>query len=185
MENTIKELMELGNFIHENKMSGGLPSNVADQVKELWNEYKLTEITNDCAIIEGDFGRLGSLIIRDILETGKKQTLKYESGSYDFISIRCDKQRNILWTDYEDIEPYNRQSGLYCGGASFEYMGAPVKETNRYREFNFEYDCISNVSFAVWGFGYNDYYQSVTFGICLKKEQGDEFIGKLRKIIDK
>jgi len=184
MEKFINNFMELGNFIHENKMAGGLSKEKADEVKVLWDTYKLTEITNDCTIIEADFGRLGSLIIRDIIETDKEQTLKYESGSYDFISIRC-KQRNILWTDYEEIEPYNRQSGLYCGGASFSHMGLPVKETNRYREFNFKYDCPSNISFGVWGFSYNDYYQTVQFGICLKKDEVDLFIERLRKIIDK
>lgn len=184
MEDFIKNLMELGNFIHENKMVGGLPIEKAEKVKELWNAYKLDEITKDCSIIVGDFGNLGSLIIREVIETKPFQKLKYEEGSYDFVSI-VSKQRSILWTDYSDIEPYNRQSGLYCGGASFEYTGEPVKKEYGYREFDFAYNHLSNISFGVWGFEYNDYYQTVRFGICLKKEHVDEFIDKLRKIIGK
>ena len=111
--------------------------------------------------------------------------LKYESGNYDYVSIVANKTTRILWTDFSDIEPYNRQSGLYCDGASFSMLGEPVKEKEYYREFISIKEYNSNISFGVWGFDYNSFYGSVRFGLSIKKEKVDEFILKLRNVINK
>jgi hypothetical protein len=181
----IEELMFLQNFISEHIKAGKLTIETSNEVEKLWNEYKQPNVDNDCAIISGDFGLLGSLVIRYITFTDDRKKLKYESGSYDFISVKTDQTKRILWTDYKDIEPYNRQSGLYCDGVSFEYLGKPVVEKPDYREFIDDGKYPSNISFGVWGFSYNDFYGSITFGISIKRDLVDEFILKLRNIINK
>lgn len=184
-ENSIQDLFFLQNFISENTSAGGLTLEISDEIEKLWNEYKLATIENDCAIISADFGRLGSLVIRYIASIDEDKELKYKSGSYDYISVKTEQTKRILWTDYKNIEPYNRQGGLYCDGASFEYFGKPVVEKPEYREFIDEGKYPSNISFAVWGYRFNEFYKSITFGICIKKELVEEFVEKLRKIVGK
>lgn len=173
----------LSNFIVQNSIAGGISLELSEKVKSLWDEFKENEILNDCAVIEGEFGMLGSLIIRNVIEA-EPQKLKYESGSYDFCSIKCITQR-ILWTDYSETEPYNRHCGLYCDGVSFEQLGKPVIESNEYREFNQTNDYESNLMFGVWGYDFNTVYGSIKFGMSIKKNSVDEFIKKLRILINK
>jgi len=175
----------LANFIRENKSIGGISIEISDKVKELWNEYKLPKLQNKCSIINADFGNLGSIVIRDIASFETETTFKYESGSYDYISIKSDCTTKILWTDYSDVEPYNRNGGLYCDGASFEHLGSPIIEKKEYREFYSKRTYNTNISFAVWGYKFNDFYKSITFGLCIEKEKVEEFLSKLRSIINK
>lgn len=175
---------ELGTFMLQNKLAGGLPVEISDHVKALWNEYKQPKLADNCAIISADFGSLGSLVIRYIATCGE-DTLKYEPGSYDYISIRSRGTKRILWTDYANEEPYNRHGGLYCDGASFDTLGEPVKKTDDYREFQNEQEYTHSICFGVWGFDYNDFYGSVRFGMCIKKEKVEEFVSRLRDIIGK
>ena len=177
--------MDLLNFMRENKKSGGLSIEISNEVEKLWNEYKLEKTSENCSIISADFGRLGSLNIKEIAEFEKETVFKYESGSYDFISTKTKSTTNILWTDYQNIEPYNRQSGLYANGSSFESLGKPILEKEDYREFVSKHVYNGNVSFAVWGYRFNDFYESIIFGICLKTDKVDEFISKLRVLIGK
>jgi hypothetical protein len=179
------DIFSLGNFISEQTKAGGLNETINEIVKALWNEYKEFDIKTDCTIITADFGRLGSLVFRTVDEYEDNKPLIYKEGSYDYISIISKCTKRILWTDYNDTEPYNRQSGLYCDGASFESLGHPVKQTKEYREFNSTINYIINISFGVWGYSYNTYYNSITFGICIKNNKVDEFVNKLRIILGK
>lgn len=186
MENqNLKDLLFLVDFMKENRDGGQLSHEDAKTIEVLYDEYKLPVVDDTCSIISGDFGILGSVVIREVVKTEDKEIkLKYKPNSYDYISIKC-KTKRILWTDYKNIEPYDRQSGLYCDGASFECLGNPVLEKNEYREFVAEDKFEHNLMFGVWGFSFNDFYGSVQFGLCIKKELVDEFIQKLRKIINK
>ncbi len=175
----------LGNFIQENKAAGGISNDTSIKVNELWNEYKLSKLQNNCSIITADFGTLGSIVIRDIVSFETETTFKYKSGSYEYISIKSECTTKILWTDYKEIEPYDRHGGLYCDGASFEQLGKPILEKKEYREFYNKHKYISNISFPVWGFTYNDFYKDISFGLCIEKEKVNEFISKLRSIINK
>lgn len=182
---TIENLIFLADFIKQQSLAGNLSKEVVIEVEKLWNKYKQSNVNTDCSIISADFGMLGSLIIRTVDKLRDDETkLNYKSGDYDFISIVSNSTRRILWTDYSSIEPYNRNSGLYCDGASFDFLGEPINYPT-YREFDAVSQYESNISFGVWGFSYNDFYGSVTFGICIKNEQVDEFIKLLRDIIGK
>lgn len=193
-EQSIRELLGekeanmffLSNFVNENKKSGGLSKDISDKIEQLWNKYKLTTIDTNCAIITADFGFLGSLVIRTVksVEESANFTLKYQSGSYDYVTILSDNTRKLLWTDFSSEEPYNRQGGLYCDGATFEFLGKPVNKGN-YREFDAIHQYDSNITFGIWGYDFNDFYGSVRFGICLPKDQVDLFIQELREIIGK
>jgi hypothetical protein len=176
-------MLELLNFMTEQENAGGLDESKSNLIKDLWNKYKENEISENCTIIEADFGRLGSMIIRK-LKSFEPTNFKYEGGGYDYVSVKCDTRR-ILWTDYSETEPYNRQSGLYCGGMSFDMLGNPLIETETYREFQCKDSYESNISFAVWGFRFNDFYKCVRFGICIKNESVDQFIADIREIIGK
>lgn len=179
------DLLFLANFIEENTKSGGLSKDISNQIEILWNEYKLPVVINDCSIICADFGNLGSLVIRHVKSVEEEKELKYESGSYDYIHIQSDSTRRILWTDYKDTEPYNRNSGLYCDGASFKMLGEPVKTLPEYREFDVTHSYLNNICFGVWGYHYNDFYNCVTFGLAIETNKVNEFIEKLRKLINK
>lgn len=178
----------LGYFILQQKIAGGILPQISEEIEKMWNEYKLDTVKPGTTIITADFGKLGTVEIREVVETDEEYKLKYKSGSYDYISIRC-KPSVILWTDYLPIEPYNRNSGLYGGGARFEYLGDPVATFPDYREFKVnyyeKYKHLSNVSFGVWGYRFNNYYGSITFGICLESSKTEEFISKLRTLINK
>lgn len=177
--------MDLLNFISENKKVDGLSKDISNKVEALWNKYKLEKLEDGCSIISADFGQLGSLEIKEVESFENPIIFKYESGPYDFISVKSKSIQNILWTDYKDIEPYNRQSGLYANGSSFESLGNPILEKEDYREFYSKHDYKVNVSFAVFGFRYNDFYNCITFGMCIKTDKVNEFISELRTIIGK
>lgn len=177
--------MDLLSFMVENKKSGGLTKEISDRVEELFKKYKLDKSEDGCSIICADFGNLGSIEIKEVEEFEEPVDFKYAGGSYDFITVKTKSIKNILWTDYENIEPYNRQGGLYANGCSFSRLGKPVLEKKEYREFVSSGDYKINISFAVWGFDYNEFYGSVRFGLCIKSENVDTFISELRKIIDK
>lgn len=178
------EQLQLLNFIEENKKAGGLVDQQRDLLSELVDKYKKQPEKGD-SIITADFGLLGSVIVRNITEIEEDSILKYEPGSYDYISIQYSKIRKILWTDYNDTEPYNRQSGLYCDGATFDWLGKPVKELEDYREFDKSVDANCNLSFGIWGFSWNSYYKTVSFGLAIKTEDVDVFLSTLRQIIGK
>jgi len=179
-------MLFLRNFISENKKSGGLDTETVQKIQDLWNDYKLPKSCENTSIITADFGSLGSVIIRKIKEYEKEYTFKYEErGECDYISVVYVNTTRILWTDYENIEPYNRNSGLYCDGASFEHLGSPIIEKDEYREFYKTSEYGGNLCFAVCGFNYNDFYKTVRFGMCIENSKVDEFILKLRNIINK
>lgn len=182
--NSVSETLNLLSFINELSSTGKIPIEISNEIEKLWNEYKLNKVSEECTVITADFGYLGSLVLRDIVELQENYSLKYLPGEYDYISVRC-LTRRILWTDFEPIEPYNRQTGLYCDGASFKILGEPKVITDKYREYDTTSSHYSNISFAVWGYRYNEFYGSVRFGICIKTDLVDEFISKLKKIIGK
>jgi len=122
-------------FMAENMMSNTLTKNIADAIKSLWEEYKLPNLKLGASILSADFGNLGVITIRRILSFKEQTELKYESGNYDYISIRSDNTREILWTDYSEEQPYNRQGGLYGDGAAFEHFDSCINHQG-YREFN-------------------------------------------------
>lgn len=177
--------MDLLSFMVESKKSGGLTKEISDKVEELFKKYKLDKSEDGCSIICADFGNLGSIEIKEVEEFEKPVDFKYRDGYYDYITVTTKSITDILWTDYENIEPYNRQGGLYANGSSFSSLGKPVLEKESYREFISTRPIKINTSFAVWGFGYNDFYGSITFGLCIKSENVDTFISELRKIIGK
>jgi hypothetical protein len=181
----LQNLLFLHDFITENKKAGKLTKEQSDKVESLWNKYKLSTVEPGTSIIQADFGTLGSLVIREVESTTFDKPLKYESGSHDYVSIIAPTTKRILWTDYSQTEPYNRQGGLYCSGSSFESLGFPVIEKPDYREFVATDKYPSHITFGVWGYRYNDFYGCVTFGICIKNELVDEFINLLRTIINK
>lgn len=180
--------MSITSMFSDFKTNGGLSKEVSDKVEALFNHYKLNEVKGGNSIITAEFDKYGSLCISHIASVESEQPvlLKYESGSYDYISCKIAQDEKILWTDFKDIEPYNRQGGLYANGASFASFGAPISVTKEYREFYSKFDnrCYLS-SFPVWGFSYNDFYGSVKFGICLERENVEPFINQLRSIIGK
>ena len=181
----LESLLMINDFVTENKKAGKLPKEKSDEIERLWDKYKLAKVEPGTSIIEADFGILGSLVIREVESTTFDKQLKYEGGSYDYVSIVAPTTKRILWTDYSQTEPYNRQGGLYCSGSSFESLGFPVVQKADYREFVATDKYRSNITFGVWGYRYNDFYGCVTFGICIKTELVDEFVNLLRTIIDK
>lgn len=174
----------LTNFLKENKLSGGLAVDSANAIKNLVDRYKLPSIENGTSLITADFGNLGSINIRDV-DTFEPKDFKYESGDYDYVSIVSKGETFILWTDYSNVEPYNRNGGLYANGASFRMLGEPVVEKEDYREFIKRLNVKSNVSFAISGFSHNTHYNSVKFGLCIKTDKVDEFLKELRTILNK
>lgn len=181
------DIINLANFINENHKAGQLSQETIKQIEALWNRYKVPALTKDypVSIIEADFGVLGSIVIRGVKSYDRDVTFKYDSGNYNFISIKSSYDRRILWTDYSDEQPYNRQGGLYCGGMNWHVLEF-VKDTGTYREFQYINDDIHfNTSFAVWGFMNNEFYGSVRFGMCIKTEDVNEFVSGIRHLIGK
>lgn len=189
-EKTDKEytsnLLGIIKFMNEFSKEGGLSKEIADKIEALWNKYKQSRVNKNCALIDAQFGKLGSLQIYQVKSSEFNEDLKYQYGSYDYVSIEAESKQSILWTDWSTEQPYNRQGGLYCGGASFEYLGKPViEDTDKgYREFIWNRRGY-NTTFGVWGFMFNDIYGTVHFGMSIDKQNLNDFISELRKIIDK
>jgi hypothetical protein len=176
--------MDILSFVNGNLASGGLTQEEADKIKELVSEYHVKELKVDHALISADVGRLGFIHTRWYKDFVPKE-LKATEGNYDYVDILLKKEAIILWTDYQDIEPYNRQSNLYADGYSFNTLGKPVAEHEMYREFQHEGERRNNLMFGLWAFRYNTFYGSVHLGVCLPEDKVDEFIQKLRVLLNK
>ena len=183
--------MDLHRFITDNSKAGSISVELKDKIFDLFNEYKSPILKPNMNIINTEFGfnNFGNIIIRHVekvlYEEGDSLVIKYEKDSYDYISILSDKTTNILWTDFERIEPYNRNGCFYCDGASFESLGEPIFQNDFYREFISTSYFKHNISFAIYEFYYNTYYESIRFGLCIEENKTEEFIQKLRKLINK
>lgn len=147
----------------------------------LWNKYKKEEVETNDTIICLEMGKFGNIEIRHITELERPVALKYKEGYYDYVSIRSNYDRTILFTDYSVTQPYNRQSPFYVG-YSFESMQL-AKDSGEWRRFEIVRQ--SNISFPVWGFSYNKYWDLIKFGICLKTEVVGEFLETIFKILEK
>ena len=172
-------------FTKEMLAVGELSIERSKEIESLWKEYALPDLALSCSILTADFGQLGSIVVRKVVSFDRPTQFKYKRGDYDYVCIISDCIKRILWTDYEDIEPYNRQSGLYCDGASFNLLGEPVLLKDSYREFIHESHHTSNISFSVKGYHYNSFWNCVSFGMCIKTDKVEEFISKIRIIINK
>lgn len=185
------------NFLNDNFKSGSISEELRNKILNLYDEYKLPFLTKNTNILCAEFGydNFGSIVIRHVKELdlideneNENQTLfklKYLPGDYDYISIISDKLTKILWTDYSEIEPFNRQGCFYCDGASFESLGEPILKTEKYREFYSIDEYVHNISFAIWYFTYNTIFKSIKFSLCIEENKTEEFIQKLRKLINK
>lgn len=174
------------NMIKDFKANGGLDKSTSEKCKELVDKYKLSAIKSETCFITAEIGQYGSISIKHAAEVEDVE-LKYEEGSYDYVSCSVKKKEIILWTDYSDTEPYNRHGGLYADGSSFGMLGTPTVKTKEYREYHYKSNCSGSYlsSFPLYGFWFNDIYGSIKFGICIEPENVDMFIQELRKIIGK
>ncbi len=157
--------------------------NKVEEIETLVNKYKLQNVSPDQKIsaVSFEMGKLGSFIInRGKLE--ESITLKYKEGEYDYISLLQESSTAYLFTDYSNEQPYNRQGGLYCNGWSWANLEL-VEETEEYRYFTGNSNYSVNSSFAIWGFSYNNYWNTLKFGIIIPIEAEPEFIIELLKII--
>lgn len=162
---------------------GKLTPEIAAEIEKLFHEYKKNEVEVGDYIITLEAGNFGNMCIRSVDELRKPTTLKYlERGDYEYVSILTNKEETILWTDFSETQPFNRQAPFYVGH-DWSRLNL-IKTTPTYREFDVT-PHPSNVSFGVYGFYFNPYWFKVQFGICLKAEDKDAFISKLRYFLGK
>ena len=161
------------NFLTETKVK---------EVYDLWNSLKKETVETGDTIICLELGKFGNIEIRQVSEIETPKTLKYDEGSYDYISIASQDDRTILFTDYSITEPYNRQPPFYVG-YSFSNLNL-IKDNGDYREFQSSAGKC-RITFAVWGFSFNHYWNLIKFGMCIKTDNVPEFISKIRKIFGK
>lgn len=183
---TNKENSIVARFLIDHSISKGISKELSYKIEQLVFRNRVDSLVENSkvphTIITADFGNLGSICIRTLIEN-EKIDLTYKSGSYDHVSVFCNT-KNILWTDESKTEPYNRQGGLYANGSSWGTLEL-VKEEENYREFHTKKEYKSNISFAVWGFSYNDYWKSIQFGILLSSDKVEGFVSELRALIGK
>lgn len=156
-------------------------------LEALFNRYKKTKINVGDTIIQVEAGGYGHVEIKTIGECDKSDWIYPKGGDYKYITVKSLHDRMILWTDYEPIEPYNRQSPFY-NGMSFSRMKL-VKE-GVYREFYASFKCdniteCGSSTFGMDGFYYNKYWDIVKFGIILKTKHVEAFMKQLRIILNK
>lgn len=179
----MRDLEILSEFF-SNNTNPVMPTETVNALEVLFNEYKLNTVGLGCSIISVDTGLLfGNITIHNIIDLDRrgKQELSYESDSYDYVSVNSNG-KTILFTDYREEEPYNRQSIFYVG-YSWSSLSL-VNETNQFREFETA-NQPNGGSFPVWGFSFNDFWNTIQFGICLQTEKAEEFMTKLRNLLNK
>lgn len=183
---TEKEKQTLGQFANDHRITSSITQEKADEIKSLFDKYKKSSIQKDDVIVCVETGyNFGHIKVNYISDNSKPdENLKYEEGSYDYVNVSTSKESTTLFTDFSDTEPFNRQGGLYVPH-SWSRL-ALVKKTDLYREFEFKYNHPTrSTCFPVWGFGYNSFWKSVKFGICVEEKNADIFIENLRLILNK
>lgn len=161
---------------------GKLTPEIAAEIEKLFNEYKKNEVEVGDVIISVESGNFGNVCIRSVDDLKEPKTLEYKSGDYDYLTIFTKAEEHILWTDFATTQPFDRQAPFYV---PFAWSSLNlIKETPVYREFTMT-PFASNISFGVWGFDYNKYWYKVNFGICIKAEDKDAFLSKLRYFLGK
>ena len=176
-------------FADKSRNSNKLEKWQADQIEALFNKYKKTKINIGDTIIEVEAGGYGHI---EISQVGYIDNPNFvyptEGGNYNYITIKKLMERKILWTDYQPIEPYNRQTPFY-NGMSFRNMHL-LRSTPYFREFYvcYEQKDVSksgSCTFGMYGFNYNEYWDMVRFGIILKTKDVNAFMMQLRRILNK
>jgi hypothetical protein len=185
MKTSQKDMETMGQFLNDfNKnLKKEIDLVLAYTIEALVGEYRKAKVEVGDVIISVETGKMfGNIEIRNVSILEEERVMCYEKGSYVYMSIESDVKR-ILWTDFEETEPFNRQGAFYVPNR-FSDMTL-VKTTEDYREYIYERKEHGRIHFGVWGFTYNDLWKNLKFGLCLKKEQEEEFISKLKELLNK
>lgn len=171
-------------FMADLSSNTGISQQIADQIRNLVDSYKKSNVETGDVIITVETGSLfGHITSRWVSEIKKPVILEYQEGRYDYITITLQKEEIVLWTDFSDNEPFNRRGCLYIPHR-FNSLQL-VNKTNKYREFIYNREGKYNISFGISWFHYNSFWKQVDFGICVKNSDAEIFISKLRKLLDK
>lgn len=178
----LQEEIFMSRFILDNNSSAGITPEKYEEIKKVVDKYKVDHISDGTSIIDGDFGILGSIVVRQLQEVNLDEPvmIKFEEGM--FVSITTSQVRKVLWTDYKNIEPYNRQGGLYADGASFESLGDPIIEKDDYRVYDRTIVYNGHISFGLPNNRYNEFWKSVKIGTVVKNEDVDAFIKEILEL---
>lgn len=114
----------------------------------------------------------------------KEITFEYKHDTYIYISV-SGTQKTILWTDYVDEQPFDRQSYTIYVPIPFSDFGNPVVEKPDYREFIYDDTEEKERGIRVDGFTHRPYSSHVRFGFCIETDKVEEFMTKLRQIMCK
>ncbi len=179
---SMKELETVGQFLHDShKNSGVLTQETADKIKLLWDKYKKTTVSVGDVIITAEAGKFGNVNIYNVDVLHSPVELKYEKGSYQYVTLETGCEKTILWTDFSNTEPFNRQSPFYVG---FGFRSLTLVKTEpEYREYYLQRP--ARISFGVYTFQYNPYWEHVHFGLCISAEHEEEFMKQLRELLGK
>lgn len=182
-EEDLKSAMTIMQFISDHKINDKISEELSKEIEQLFLKHKKDTVdVGDVLIIVETGLNFGNIEIKNVFEIIEPRTFSYKSGYYDYVSVFCDLHI-ILWTDYDDTEPYNRQGSFYIGHS---FDGLNVERTeNNYRELSYDSDTKINSSFAIWGFNFNNFWGTLRFGICIDSNKKDKFLSSLRKLLNK
>lgn len=167
----------------KNKISEtGLTLDVAEQIKLLNNRFNKYDAHIGDYMINVYTGMFFGHVDIHKIEAIHDRIVIPREQEYSRVDISS-VDKIILWTDFSNMEPYDRQGAFYLGMRlrSMEL----TKSTNSYREYVFESSKISKQSLPVRGFYYNETRMDVQFAICIKPEQTNQYITELRKLLKK
>ncbi len=152
----------------------------------LFYEYKLHTIKDNSSIITASLGvgYLGNVQITKVTSFKKEITFEYKHDNYIYISV-SGTQKTILWTDYVDEQPFDRQSYTIYVPIPFSYFGNAVVEKPDYREFIYDDTEEKERGIHINGFTHSPYSPHVCFGFCIETDKVEEFMTKLRQIMCK
>lgn len=157
---------------------------ISEQILDLINKYKKTDIEIGDYIINSCMSNLGHIESYKVLFNEKEgKLLNYDKQEY--VSIKGELVGTILFTDFSSVEPYNRTSPNIYIGHDWKRLNL-VKTSKTYREFKLNVkNWISNISFPFQVFTFNEFWDMITFSICLKDEDYNNFIQEYRTLINK
>lgn len=175
----------ISQFVMDNEISRGTTTNFdveANNIKKLLECMRKHPEPGD-VVIKGKLSpNGGNLEILQIVKCGLVET----TDSGDYLHSRYSNPILVEPVNYPYVEPYNRQSPFYIG---YSYASLTKHTTDKFSVYTTALCPIeqrnnqAQIIISLNDFSYNEYWKTVGFGLAIDRDNVDEFLTTLIRII--
>jgi hypothetical protein len=169
-----------------NRTKKGISPDIFDIIRNLVYGNRKDTIEAGDFFIHVETGMYGHMVISEVVKPKEgKEHIPYEEWGKQHQSEAEEviNRYTTLWTDFSTTDPYNRSAPVYIG-VSFDELEL-LGQTEDYREFITKKKDDKYNREQLNDPHYRESSGLVIFGLCIAKENKDQFLERLRILIDK